>query len=201
MTIPKEAKHSLAQQQEDVKSSMSEHPTSPTAFSGLFKKESKVEDNWIEWIEGYAPLPPKTLVEVKFRNGEVREDLAEEWRWSSVGNGYDIVAYRILSPDTTELVVLRDMSDEEIDYSDIPPLTDEVEIPNKYLREYPYDTIDIYRVLQVYEVTDPCIQHAVKKLLCAGKRGYKEVEKDVSEAIQSLQRWEEMRKEEDGNSD
>lgn len=67
---------------------------------------------------------------------------------------------------------------------------------NKYLRWYPYDTIDIYRVLEVYEVTDPCIQHAVKKLLCAGKRGYKEVEKDVQESIQSLQRWEEMRREE-----
>lgn len=71
---------------------------------------------------------------------------------------------------------------------------------NKYLRAYPYDTIDIYRVLEVYEVTDPCIQHAVKKLLCAGKRGYKEVEKDVQEAIQSLQRWEEMRREELPNS-
>jgi hypothetical protein len=67
---------------------------------------------------------------------------------------------------------------------------------SKYLRPCPYDTIDIYRVLQIYEVTDPCIQHAVKKLLCAGKRGYKEVEKDVEEAIQSLQRWEEMRREE-----
>lgn len=79
-------------------------------------------------------------------------------------------------------------------------IIDEVS-PNKYLRNYPYDTIDIYRILQVYEVTDPCIQHAVKKLLCAGQRGYKEVEKDIDEAIQSMERWKQMRKEEEnGNS-
>lgn len=60
---------------------------------------------------------------------------------------------------------------------------------NKYLRDYPYKTIDIYRVLEVYEVQDPCIQHAVKKLLCAGQRGYKEIEVDIKEALQSLERW------------
>lgn len=56
-------------------------------------------------------------------------------------------------------------------------------------------TIDIYRVLQLWNVTDPCIQHAVKKLLVAGGRGHKGMTKDVHEAIVSLQRWEEMRAE------
>jgi hypothetical protein len=77
------------------------------------------------------------------------------------------------------------------------PVSEEVaKSNNNYLRDYPYDTIDIYRVLEVYEVTDPAIQHAIKKLLCAGKRGYKEKEKDVEEAIQSLERWQQMRDEE-----
>jgi hypothetical protein len=31
--------------------------------------------------------------------------------------------------------------------------------------------IDVYHVLQLFNVTDPCIQHAVKKLLVAGGRG------------------------------
>lgn len=57
--------------------------------------------------------------------------------------------------------------------------------------------IDIYRVLSLWNVTDPCIQHAVKKLLVAGNRGYKGVEKDIQEAIDSLERWKEMQKEED----
>lgn len=55
-------------------------------------------------------------------------------------------------------------------------------------------TIDVYRVLALFNVTDPCIQHAVKKLLVAGGRGAgKDLGKDVQEAIDSLQRFQEMR--------
>ena len=54
------------------------------------------------------------------------------------------------------------------------------------------DYIDIYRVISLWNVTDPCIQHAIKKLLVAGNRGYKDVEKDIQEAIDSLNRWKEM---------
>ncbi len=55
--------------------------------------------------------------------------------------------------------------------------------------------IDIYRVITLWEVTDPCIQHAIKKLLVAGNRGYKDVEKDIQEAVDSLNRWKEMQEE------
>lgn len=55
--------------------------------------------------------------------------------------------------------------------------------------------VDVYRVLELFAVTDPCIQHAIKKLLVAGGRGAKSVDKDVQEAIDTLQRWQEMRKE------
>lgn len=61
--------------------------------------------------------------------------------------------------------------------------------------------VDIYRVLHLFNVTDPCIQHAVKKLLVAGARGDKAVVsnrvRDIKEAIDSLQRWQEMRHEEE----
>jgi len=58
------------------------------------------------------------------------------------------------------------------------------------------ETIDVYRVLQLFNVTDPCIQHAVKKLLVAGGRGAgKDMGKDIQEAIDSLNRWQEMRAE------
>lgn len=60
------------------------------------------------------------------------------------------------------------------------------------------DFVDVYRVLKLFNVTDPCIQHAVKKLLVAGGRGAgKDVSKDIQESIDSLVRWQEMRKEED----
>lgn len=66
-----------------------------------------------------------------------------------------------------------------------------------YYKKVPYDYVDVYRVLELFEVTNPAIQHAIKKLLVAGNRGHKDIEKDVREAIVSLTRWIEMRQEED----
>lgn len=54
------------------------------------------------------------------------------------------------------------------------------------------ESIDVYRVLELFEVTNPCIQHAVKKLLCAGIRGAKGLEKDYGEAKDSIVRALEM---------
>ena len=56
--------------------------------------------------------------------------------------------------------------------------------------------IDVYRLLEMFEFSDPAIQHAIKKLLVAGGRGHKDLNKDVKEAIVSLNRWIEMREEE-----
>lgn len=60
--------------------------------------------------------------------------------------------------------------------------------------------IDVYRICRLFDVTDPCLQHALKKILLAGGRGEKAamgvtVEKDIAEAIASLKRWQEMRQE------
>ena len=57
--------------------------------------------------------------------------------------------------------------------------------------------IDVYRVLSLFGVTDPCIQHAIKKLLVAGGRGHKDIEHDVQDTIDTLIRWQEMRGEDD----
>ena len=51
------------------------------------------------------------------------------------------------------------------------------------------DAIDVYRIIELFEITDPCLQHALKKVLAAGKRGAKNKEKDVNEALDSLNRW------------
>lgn len=53
--------------------------------------------------------------------------------------------------------------------------------------------VDVYRVLQLFGVTDPCLQHAIKKLLVAGNRGVKGMDKDIQEAIDALGRWQAMR--------
>ena len=58
--------------------------------------------------------------------------------------------------------------------------------------------IDIYRVIDLYAITDPCLQHAFKKISCAGGRGVKDTAKDVQEAIDSLLRYQEMQRENHG---
>lgn len=55
--------------------------------------------------------------------------------------------------------------------------------------------IDVYRVLDLFGVSNPCVQHAVKKLLCSGQRGVKDTQQDVQEAITSLVRCLEMQTE------
>ena len=49
-------------------------------------------------------------------------------------------------------------------------------------------TVDVYDVLRAFNVTDPAIQHAIKKLLCTGIRGHKDSRQDLEEAIQSIDR-------------
>jgi hypothetical protein len=69
---------------------------------------------------------------------------------------------------------------------------------NHYYKDISYlDGIDIYRVLMLYGVTDPCIAHAIKKLLCAGQRGGKDMEQDIQEAIDALVRWQDMKQEDE----
>jgi len=58
-------------------------------------------------------------------------------------------------------------------------------------------TIDVYRVLDLFGVTNPCVQHAVKKLLCSGTRGVKDERRDIEEAVSSLVRCLEMQTEDE----
>jgi hypothetical protein len=53
--------------------------------------------------------------------------------------------------------------------------------------------IDIYRMLDLFGVTDQALGHAIKKLVAPGGRGAgKDFRKDVQEAIDTLQRRLEM---------
>jgi hypothetical protein len=55
--------------------------------------------------------------------------------------------------------------------------------------------IDVYRVIELFEVTHPALQHALKKILAAVNRGAKDWERDVREAVDSLHRALQMRAE------
>jgi hypothetical protein len=77
-----------------------------------------------------------------------------------------------------------------------PPNTMPIRAHGHYFKDVSHlKLIDIYRVLQLFEVNDPCLQHAIKKLLVAGGRGAKDTEKDIREAIDSLYRFLQMQSE------
>lgn len=48
--------------------------------------------------------------------------------------------------------------------------------------------IDVYDCLRAFNITDPALQHGLKKLLCMGLRGHKDLTTDLNEAIESLQK-------------
>lgn len=65
------------------------------------------------------------------------------------------------------------------------------EIGKHYKFKYRGVKIDPYRIFKVYGISDPAQQHAIKKLLRAGK-SVKELTEDIDEVIATLSRWKEM---------
>ena len=59
---------------------------------------------------------------------------------------------------------------------------------SKYHVECNGQMIDVYDVLKAFNVVNPATQHAIKKLLKGGQRGFKDVNKDYNEAIESIKR-------------
>lgn len=72
---------------------------------------------------------------------------------------------------------------------------------NKYARDISHlKTLDPYRLQELYRM-HPCAEHVVKKMLCAGERsGGKSLDEDIQDCIDTLARWQEMRKEDSGES-
>lgn len=74
-------------------------------------------------------------------------------------------------------------------------------IKNKYDRKIlgkdgKTTTVDVYRVLDAFEVTNPQLQHLAKKALCAGLRGHKDFMqdlKDIELAIKEAIKMEEQK--------
>lgn len=63
---------------------------------------------------------------------------------------------------------------------------------NKYIRECKGIKIDVYDVLQAFDVTNPALQHLIKKALCTGIRGHKNKEQDLQDIIDSAIRAKEL---------
>lgn len=53
-------------------------------------------DDWIEWDgSSHSPIPPHTLIEVRFRNGETMYSSNTYLSWGHTGSYGDVMAYRL----------------------------------------------------------------------------------------------------------
>lgn len=55
----------------------------------------------------------------------------------------------------------------------------------KYNRTIKGVSVDIYDILHAFEVTNPALQHLIKKALCPGQRGHKDRMQDLMEVRDS----------------
>ena len=63
---------------------------------------------------------------------------------------------------------------------------------NKYTRDCKGVQVDVYDVLQAFNVTNPALQHLIKKSLCVGIRGHKTKQQDLQDIIDSAIRAKEL---------
>ncbi len=90
---------------------------------------------------------------------------------------------------TGDLVWQREKVEVEDKKLDIKKVMGEAEMFDASNREHGHyykdvsglNIIDPYMVLKLFNVTDPCLQHIVKKALVAGGRGYKDLERDLKD--------------------
>lgn len=154
---------------------------------------------WVKWVPvgGGRPaeLDPGDLVEFMLagEGGIVRRSVAGALNWGpGVGpNGEGRVSqYRLYAPAAPEYRP----------EAPVPPVAPRLH--SHYFKSVAGLTeVDVYRVLDLFGVTDPALGHAIKKLMVAGGRGAgKDVRRDVREAIDTLMRWQEMRAEDQARS-
>lgn len=123
----------------------------------------KGDNNWqhdSEWIMDQ-------LLNENYHDGEI--DLSHEILWQRDQDE------PFLTPECT----LNDQ------YAEI----EEVRQHSHYFKDVSnLNEIDVYMVLKLFNVTDPCLQHIAKKALCAGQRGHKDFKKDLQDILDTAKR-------------
>lgn len=85
------------------------------------------------------------------------------------------------------------MTIKDTELEDISGCVGVLETVNKYLHEIkPGVFVDVYDVLMAWNVTNPALQHLIKKALQAGERGHKSREQDLQDIIDSAIRSKEL---------
>ena len=71
-------------------------------------------------------------------------------------------------------------------------LTERGITPSKYTKLIHGVDVDVYDVLMAWSVTNPALQHLIKKALQCGQRGHKDKQQDLQDIIDSAIRAQEL---------
>jgi len=121
--------------------------------------------------------------------------------WSKVADGFHGAKDYINDGD--KIVWQRATQPEELPFIDDEPKSlndqyaeiEQVRQHRHYFKDVSnLDDIDVYMVLKLFNVTDPCLQHIAKKALCAGQRGHKDFERDLQDILDTAKRAIEINK-------
>ena len=157
----------------------------------------------------YSAIKHDTLVDVIDAHGKFYSALAHGKFYSALVQNvaWDSVSIWRLSepPKRPQLIIdsvvdiepIKRMLDDSITQDAPKPIsatktTDRAH--SHYFKDVTHlNTVDVYRVLDLFDVKDQAIGHAAKKLLVMGGRGGgKDMVRDIDEAIDTLVRWKEM---------
>jgi DNA-binding protein Fis len=143
-------------------------------YSLTTANEKRVSD-WIEVPEGYSIAVKKGNGDTRFTN-EIFLYFGESFIWQRHTQPEELPSMdKSLNDQYTEIEAVRQHKHYFKDVSDI-------------------DVIDVYEVLKRFNVTDPCLQHIVKKALCVGNRGHKDMQTDLQDILDTAKRAVEINK-------
>ena len=163
----------------------------------------------VDWDDAPKPKQPKQLTQAVF------DGLPPEYRWAAVDSEGRAYAHKCMPKGATEAswwcvrgcaVYLigegydtTDWQNSLIERETENPVSEQNQpVERKHSHYFKdvsgVDQIDLYHVAKLYEINDPALFHAFKKIACAGKRGAKDQAQDVQEAIDALKRWQELNK-------
>ena len=94
----------------------------------------------------------------------------------------------VVVEDLNKVLHTLNENDTQFYYKPVLTIPDGIKHPHYYKDVSDIDVIDVYVVLHRFGVTDPCLQHLIKKALCTGNRGHKDFLHDLQDIADTAQR-------------
>ena len=163
----------------------------------ITREEYQAAGGWMKWEGGDRPVGSVVMTETKWSDGGTEVDLYESPKnWiTDYGRAPCIIAYRIINQRPAQL----DNPEIEPGFEPFVSVEDAHECkaehaitPSKYTKQIHGASVDVYDVLMAWGVTNPALQHLIKKALQCGQRGHKDKQQDLQDIIDSAIRAKEL---------